>query len=119
MPRIGKGGMREIYVIDDRSPDSKRALKFLPDGFTGDPERMAGAQFSFWSSDGRSIGVFAGGKLKRTGIAGELPQVLASASNSRGGTWDRDDAGGYDYALSRSASGEDAIAITRLAGKCN
>ena len=33
--------MGEVYVADDLNLNRKVALKFLPDAFTGDPERMA------------------------------------------------------------------------------
>ena len=41
LEKIGAGGMGEVYLADDLSLDRKVALKFLPDLFTGDPERMA------------------------------------------------------------------------------
>ncbi len=49
-----------------------------------------GASFPFWAPDGRSIGFFADGKLKRVNLAGSGPQVLADASAGRGGAWNRD-----------------------------
>jgi serine/threonine protein kinase len=38
---IGHRGMGEIYLADDTTLDRKIALKFLPEVFTSDPERMA------------------------------------------------------------------------------
>ncbi len=43
--------------------------------------------YPFWSPDNKSIGFFAGGKLKRVDIAGGTATVLADATAPRGGTW--------------------------------
>jgi Tol biopolymer transport system component/tRNA A-37 threonylcarbamoyl transferase component Bud32 len=49
-----------------------------------------GASFPFWSPDGRTIGFFAGDKLKRIDVAGGMPLVVADVPNARGGTWNSD-----------------------------
>jgi serine/threonine protein kinase len=48
-----------------------------------------GAAYPFWSPDSRFIGFFAGGKLKKIDVAGGPPLTLSSASDGRGGTWNR------------------------------
>ena len=49
-----------------------------------------GANFPFWSPDGKSIAFFAEGKLKRIDLTGGAVQVLANAPAGRGGTWNQD-----------------------------
>ena len=49
-----------------------------------------GANFPFWSADGRSIGFFADGRLKRVDIAGGPVQTLCDAQTGRGGAWNKD-----------------------------
>ena len=50
-----------------------------------------GASFPFWSPDSRSIGFFAGNKLRKIDAAGGPSQTIAEASTDpRGGTWAAD-----------------------------
>ena len=57
-----------------------RELKWIADG----------AAYPFWAPDGRAIGFFADGKLKRIDLSGGAPQALAAASAGRGGAWSAD-----------------------------
>ena len=102
-------GLRLADLVDGGpvaiSPDGKR-LAFVAMGADG-PQRVwvralesleaqalpgtEGGGYPFWSPDGQSVGFFAQRKLKRTRLAGGLPQTLTEAILPRGGTWSRDD----------------------------
>ncbi len=74
-----RNGVSRLYL---RSL-SETALKVL-DGTDG-------ARNPFFSPDGRWIGFFAQGKLKKIAIGGAALQIVTDAAESRGGTWDTDD----------------------------
>ena len=48
-----------------------------------------GAMLPFWSPDSRDIGFFAGGKLRRISVSGDVPSTLANVPVPTGGTWSR------------------------------
>ena len=48
------------------------------------------ASSPFWSPDSRSLGFFAGGKLKKIDASGGSPVALCDAADNRGGAWGRD-----------------------------
>jgi eukaryotic-like serine/threonine-protein kinase len=73
----------------------------------------------FWSPNGRSIGFFADGRLKRVDIAGGSPQTLAPGGVPLGGAWNSDgtilfgnNPGGA--ILRTSAAGGDFTPATRI-----
>ncbi len=73
---LGSAGATSLWVRSLASLESRQ----LPG--------TDGASFPFWSPDNRSIGFFAGGKLRRIDAAGGPAQTLAEASvDPRGGTW--------------------------------
>ncbi len=47
------------------------------------------ASYPFWSPDDSYVAFFAHGKLKKVAASGGVPQVLAPATNGRGGAWSR------------------------------
>jgi serine/threonine protein kinase len=49
-----------------------------------------GASFPFWSPDGKSVGFFADGKLKKLDLDGGTAQILCDAPTGRGGTWNKE-----------------------------
>jgi Tol biopolymer transport system component len=78
-----------------------------------------GAQYPFWSPDGRSLGFFTPGKLKTVDAAGGSPLSICAAPEGKGGAWSAAGvivfAPGPTAALSRvSEKGGEAAAITKL-----
>ena len=53
-------------------------------------EDTEGASFPFWSPDGKFIGFFAEGHLKKVPSAGGPVTILADAANARGGSWSQE-----------------------------
>jgi eukaryotic-like serine/threonine-protein kinase len=86
-------------------------------------EGTEGAAFPFWSADGKFLGFFADGHLKRIPAAGGPVTVLAEAPNPRGGSWNRENVIIYepDYRDSLwriSAAGGTPVRLTKFeAGK--
>jgi Tol biopolymer transport system component len=76
---IAGDGSKKIWVRDLDA----MAARSLPE--------TSGAWYPFWSPDGRYLGFFAEGKLKRIDLRGGSPQVIADAPSGRGGSWGKDD----------------------------
>ena len=78
-----------------------------------------GASFPFWSADGKFLGFFADGRLKKIPAAGGPVTTLADAPNPRGGTWSLDNVIVYepdyrDVLWRISASGGTPLRLTKF-----
>jgi Tol biopolymer transport system component/predicted Ser/Thr protein kinase len=82
------------------SPDGRQVAYSANDGGTSAvfvrpinvevPQKLAGTEGAgrlFWSPDGKWIGFFAGGKLKKVEAAGGPPQNICETPDLMGGTW--------------------------------
>src|SRR6266567_2956308 len=74
----GSDGKNTIWIRLMNAPEAHRLA---------DTE---GATFPFWSPDNRSLGFFAGGKLKTIDINGGSALVICDTPFGRGGTWSPD-----------------------------
>ncbi|HTT23312.1 MAG TPA: protein kinase [Candidatus Sulfotelmatobacter sp.] len=77
-----------------------------------------GADGVFWSPDGRNLGFFAQGKLKKVAVTGGPVVTVSDVGEARGGSWNRQDViifGKFPGEVYRvSASGGEPQQVTRL-----
>src|SRR5579864_537054 len=58
----------------------------VPQVLTGTEDAM----YPFWSPDGREVGFFAGGQLRKNNADNGPPQTICDATNGRGGAWSKE-----------------------------
>lgn len=85
---VSPDGRRVAFTA--RYSDSTRLfVRRLDSPFAEPLSGTEGAIFPFWSPDGRSVGFFADGNMRRIEAAGGPTQTLCAAPAGRGGSWNR------------------------------
>jgi eukaryotic-like serine/threonine-protein kinase len=81
----------KILVIPARAESGEELLWIRSlDSLTARPlQGTQDASYPFWSADGRFIGFFAEGKLKKVEASGGPVQLLCDSVEGRGGTWNK------------------------------
>ena len=93
-PALSPDGRQVAFLAAKKGGPSRPGggSLFLLQLSTGEASPVAGAQsalFPFWSPDGKYLGFFADGKLKKVPVAGGTVQVLCDAPVGRGGSWSK------------------------------
>jgi serine/threonine protein kinase/Tol biopolymer transport system component len=122
-PAITADGTAVAFCARSQKEKDSIWVQSLSDLTAKKLEGTEGASFPFWSADGRFVGFFADGHLKKVLASGGPVTVLAEAPNPRGGSWNQDNVILYepDYRDSLwriSAAGGTPVRLTKLeAGK--
>ena len=89
-PMISPDGRLVVATVRD---DSGRQSLWVRPLDSLDAKPLAGTENGvqpFWSPDSRSVGFYAGGKLKKIDVSGGPAQTLCDARLTAGGAWSRD-----------------------------
>jgi serine/threonine-protein kinase len=87
---ISPDGSQVVYV-GSRGNNAQLYVRTLAQREPRAIDGTEGAKSPFFSPDGRWVGFFAQGKLKKVTLGGTALQVLADAPFARGGCWSADD----------------------------
>lgn len=88
VPAFSLDGRRIAFAaVPSSGGDARLFVKSLADIEAKELPETAGATYPFWSPDGRFIGFFAGGVMKRVSVASGNPVIVCEASPGRGGLW--------------------------------
>lgn len=84
---LSRDGSKVAFVAKQNGEEQRLFIRSMDHD---DPQSIpgtAGATFPFWSWDGKSIGYFARGELKRYDLSTRINRVVCSAPAGRGGAW--------------------------------
>jgi len=85
-PTLSPDGSKLAFLTGDAS-ETKLWVRDVATAALHQVEEVERPTFPFWSPDGKYIGFFSAGKLKKVALAGGPVQVLCDAPEGRGGSW--------------------------------
>jgi len=88
-PALSPDGLEFAFVASTEGGESLLWVRMLNASSDRPLSGTEGACCPFWSPDGRRLGFFAEGKLKRVEASGGAPEVLCDARDAGGGTWNK------------------------------
>ena len=87
---LSNDGTQLAFVARDDSGNTRIYVRALNDKQAKPVPGTERAIYPFWSPDGKSLGFFSGGKLRRVAIAGGPVLDICAAGRARGGVWTAD-----------------------------
>jgi len=87
---LSPDGSRIVFIIGQPYVSARLAVRRLDQPNAVELPGTEGGEAPFFSPDGKSVGFFANGKLKKTEVEDGAPVALCDAPRSRGGSWGDD-----------------------------
>ena len=88
---ISPDGTRMVFVVQDKDGVSHLNVHELDQSRARELPGTEGARAQFFSPDGKWIGFWAAGRIKKTPLDGGSPIVLCEAADLQGASWAEDD----------------------------
>jgi eukaryotic-like serine/threonine-protein kinase len=86
-PVISPDGRAVLFLGVTPDGIARVYVRSLDENVTRALDGTANAQYPFWSPDGKYVGFFASGKIKKIDAGGGSPVTVCDAINPRGATW--------------------------------
>jgi eukaryotic-like serine/threonine-protein kinase len=86
-PALSPDGSKLAFLTGNGASGRRLWIRYVISGTVRQVEGVEQPRFPFWAPDGKYIGFFSAGKLKKVALAGGPVQVLCDAPEGRGASW--------------------------------